>query len=121
MACQGTVCPFCHPHDYVKLSDPEPAEEPAEDELVLRQPAELGALIRLCHAVVGLALCALGTKGVLFVLYPAGEPQPTWMTFDDPNLGNWLAEGLLGLLAVRGAMCCNMSFRPAQEERLGAG
>jgi hypothetical protein len=120
MACQGTVCPFCHPHDYVKLSDPEPAEEPAE--LVLRQPAELGALIRLYHAVVALALCALGVKGVLFVVYPAGqEPQPTWMTFDDPNLGNWLAEGLLGLLAVRGAMCCNMSFRPAQEERLGAG
>ena len=120
-ACQGTVCPFCHPHDYVKLGDPEVGSievtNEEEQEQVLRP---LGGPTLLCRVTAGLALGAASMKGMCYAIYPADQELPAWMAWDDPNIGNWLVEGSLGLLGLGTILqcCCNMSFRFLLEESL---
>lgn len=142
LACQGTVCPFCHPNDYVKLKDPEelePAVATAILEVAAHPPAEtvsdeeedeeeddeeeirsLDPLTVFGQVTAGLALGAASVKGLCYAVYPPDHAQPAWMTWTDPNLGNWLVEGCLGLLGLSTILqcCCNISFRCVPEERL---
>lgn len=117
-ACQGTVCPFCHPHDYVKLSDTEAAIEVAEEQEQVLRP--LGGLTLLCRVTAGLALGAASMKGAMYAIYPGDQEPPPWMAWDDPNMVNWLVEGSLGLLGLGTVLqcCCNISFRVLLEESL---